>query len=105
MRGLIPAKERMTVTLTYVDYVNIVYKCQSLFRISYIELRHESHNMNKYLPFVPGKNTETRKPLTSLSVILLDEDELECNICTNLMQIMAERNIISWKKGLHDIVI
>jgi hypothetical protein len=73
-RRCIPAKERLAVTLRYVDYSPyIIFKCLSvmLFRPFYMELRSERRNMNKYSPIMSVKSIKQKNTLLPLSVTLL----------------------------------
>jgi hypothetical protein len=63
-RRCIPAMERLAVTLRYVDYSPyIIFKRLSvmLFRPFYMELRSESHNMNKYSPIMSAKSIKQKE--------------------------------------------
>jgi hypothetical protein len=65
MRRCIPAKERLDITSGTSITVYTVNNFQAsvmLFRQMYMELRHESHNMNKHLPIMSWKSIKTQKP-------------------------------------------
>jgi hypothetical protein len=59
MRRCIHAKEKLAVTLRYVDYRSyVIFMCLSVmpFRPFSMDLRSESHNMNKYSPIMSAKS-------------------------------------------------